>query len=375
MKKINLSEPIIFNESLSMVNQVLKSGWLTQGNKVAELEALVAEFLDVKYSLALNSATAGLHASLLALGVRSGDEVIVPSFTWVSTANAVEMCGAKPIFADIDINTFNILEEDLLKKISSKTKAIIPVHLFGYPCDIEMLKSLIPKSIHVVEDAACSLGSKLKGLHTGTLGSVGVFSFHPRKSITTGEGGMLVTNDKDIHEQVSKIRNHGQAIQSAHSKPYDLLDCPIVGYNYRMPDINAAVGISQFKKLEQMIDERNTIAEKYKTLLGGLNKVKLPQLPKDGLHSWQSYIIRVSSSIRNKLITFLADKGIQTRPGTHAVHTLSFYKTKYELSFDYCPNSFEALQTTIALPMHNNLIDSDITYISDKILEFFNNEK
>lgn len=367
--KISLSKPYITQNAIDAVSDVLKSGWITQGKKVVEFEEAIATLLGVKYAIAVNSATAGLHASLVSLGIGPHDEVIVPSFTWVSTANVVEMCGAKVVFADIDLDSYNVSEQDLLKKVTSNTKAVIPVHLFGKPIDILSLKQKLPESIFIVEDAACALGSKYDESFSGTQGNLGVFSFHPRKSITTGEGGIVVTNDESQYKNILMLRNHGQDISTQSKSLAKMLDCPIVGYNYRMTDMQAALGASQLNTLHENINFRSQIAKAYFKLLAKNENLKLPSLSKSESHSWQSFVIRVPSEFRDRIINYLIAQGIETRPGTHAVHNLSYYQKKYHMTNMACPNADKASKTSIALPMHNYLDESDIEFVSEKVLE------
>lgn len=375
MRKISLSKPYIPETAIDSVVDVLKSGWITQGARVCEFENNVAKFLGVEYAIAVNSATAGLHASLVSLGIAAGDEVILPSFTWVSTANVVEMCGAKVVFADIDSDSYNVSEEDILSKITPKTKAVIPVHLFGSPFNVSSLKKQLPKSVFIVEDAACALGSKYNKFYAGTQGDIGVFSFHPRKSITTGEGGMIVTNNESLYQKILMLRNHGQSYCSSKNSLAEMSDCPVLGYNYRITDIQAALGISQLNMLDEFIGYRKNLAKVYFTYLSEDKRIKLPFLSKNESHSWQSFVVSIPKESRNHIIDFLTTQDIETRPGTHAVHNLSYYKNKYNTTNMSCPNAYEANKSTIALPMHNHLTEVDIKFVSDKLLEAINARK
>ena len=260
-RNIPISIPDTGTEEWEAIREPLETGWITSGPKVKEFETLFAEMHGVKHAFAVTSATNALHLALVALGVGSGDEVIVPAFTWVSTANVVLYCRAKVVFIDIDLNTFNLDISDLKNKITPKTKAIIPVHLFGLCADIDSIKKIAGDKIHIIEDAACAAGAMYKGNYAGSLGDFGCFSFHPRKSITTGEGGMITTNNKELAEKVSVLRNHGANIseeQRHHgSKPYILPEFNVLGYNYRMTDLQGAIGTVQLKKLNLFIEERS----------------------------------------------------------------------------------------------------------------------
>lgn len=372
MKKISLSRPFIEEHTVNDVLSVIKSGWLTQGYNVSKFEDLIKKKLRIKYALALNSATSGLQSALISLKISKDDEVIVPSFSWVATANAVELCGARPIFVDIELNTLNADINQILEKVTQNTKAIIVVHLFGKPFDICKLKSLLPRDIPIIEDAACALGASVNDLFCGTMGEVGVFSFHPRKSITTGEGGMVITNCKNIYKYINMLRNHGQDCTSVNKNPYDMFDCPIAGFNFRMTDFQAVLGISQFQKLNAIINYRKILVNIYNQKLSNSNIFVLPREEKNEQHAWQSYVIQVPSTFRNIFMTQLKTVGIETRPGTHAIHSLSYYKKKYQFFDDDFKNTHQAFISSIALPLHNSLSAFDIEYISDHLLRIAN---
>lgn len=370
MRKISLSKPCISEESINDVVHVLKSGWLTQGKKVVEFENQIKQELGVQYALAVNSATSGLHIALLSLGVGIGDEVIVPAFTWVATANVVELCGAKPIFVDIDPRTLNADLNQILLKITSKTKAIIVVHLFGKPFNVEILKEKLPINIPIVEDAACALGASIEEKFCGAMADIGVFSFHPRKSITTGEGGLVVTNNVELHKEMNMLRNHGQDCTQRQTSPADMFDCPIVGFNYRMTDFQAALGVQQFSQLNPMIDYRKRISHVYEAKLSTSTEIGLPCENAQERHSWQSYVVSISSQEkRDDIMIALSVAGIETRPGTHAVHLLSYFKKKYDLKAEHFPNSYNAFKSTISLPLHNHMTADDAVYVSENFLE------
>lgn len=377
MKDIKLTKPDISDDCIAEVASTLRSGWLTQGSKVLKFENDIRKMLGVEHALAVNSATSGLHLALLALGVGQGDEVIVPAFTWVATANVVELCGAVPVFVDIDLCTFNTTVEQILSKITPKTKVIIPVHLFGKPFDVLALKNRIPKNIKIIEDAACALGASIAKNYCGAMGDVGVFSFHPRKSITTGEGGMVITNDPDLAIKINMLRNHGQDTDHKEDSPSFMFDCPVVGLNYRMTDIQAALGLGQLSRIKKMIAYRRELVNLYIKNLSVLDHIiSLPDICKNEEHSWQSFIIRCQNiELRDAYMKQLKIFGIETRPGTHAVHLLSYYKNKYNINpLDY-PKTYEAFKATIAIPLHNQMTIEDVSYVSHKIIEVTENVK
>src|SRR5690349_7786346 len=265
---IQIATPSLGDEEWHALREPIESGWLTQGPKVAAFEKAFAQRHHVKHAIAVSSATTGLHLALAALGIGPGDEVIVPAFTWVATANAVLYCGGTPVFADVDRTSYNIDVKDVVRRLTSRTKAVIPVHLFGLCADIEGLRATLEPRIAIVEDAACAAGAALNGRPAGSLGDLGVFSFHPRKSITTGEGGMVSTNDDGHAEQIRRMRNHGASIseEERHQGPrtYLLPEFEVLRFNYRMTDLQGAVGLVQLAKLDRFIEERAAMAAQYR---------------------------------------------------------------------------------------------------------------
>lgn len=367
---IPISLPVTGQEEWEALKEPLMSGWLTSGPKVREFEQLFAERHGVKHALAVTSATTALHLALVALGIKEGDEVIVPAFTWVSTANVVLYCGAKVVFVDIDPFTFNIDAEDLSKRITSKTKAIIPVHLFGLCADMDKIKE-IAGNIPLIEDGACAAGASYKGTPAGGLGTIGCFSFHPRKSVTTGEGGMITTNDDELAEVMGMLRNHGASIseeQRHHgAKPYMLPDFNALGYNYRMTDLQGAVGVVQIKKLDQFINEREIWANFYTKELDSIPWLRTPKHGADYKHGWQSFVTFVdetkSPASRNEIMELLQQQGISTRPGTHAIHMLNFYKEKFNIQASDYPGAQAANDYSMSIPLHNRMVAEDFDYV------------
>ncbi|MBA4301680.1 MAG: perosamine synthetase [Cyclobacterium sp.] len=369
-RNIPISLPMTGIEEWEATKEPLMSGWITSGPKVREFEKIFAERHQVKHALAVTSATTALHLALVALGIGPGDEVIVPAFTWVSTANVVLYCGAKVVFADVDPVTFNIDPVDLKKRITSKTKAIIPVHLFGLCADMDEIKK-IAGAIPLVEDGACAAGAGYKGVPAGALGTIGCFSFHPRKSITTGEGGMITTNDDRLADLMGMLRNHGASIseeQRHHGpRPYILPDFNLMGFNYRMTDLQGAVGVVQLKKLDQYIDEREIWAAYYKKELASVEWLRTPIFGHDYKHGWQSFACFVDESkapfSRNEIMEKLQEMGISTRPGTHAVHMLNFYKETYQIKPSDFPGAQAANDYSMAIPLHNRMSREDYEYV------------
>ena len=325
--------------------------------------------------MAVSNCTTALHLALVALGIGAGDEVIVPAFTWVATANVVLYCGAKPVFIDIDPVTFNIDTRQLQNKITVKTKAIIAVHLFGLCADIDKIKQIAP-GIKIIEDGACAAGAALDGKPAGSLADIGCFSFHPRKSVTTGEGGMLTTNDDALAEKLNCLRNHGASVseeQRHHGpKPYILPEFDMVGYNYRMTDMQGAVGVVQIKKLDTFINERQQWAQYYNEQFKTIAWLRLPEYDSTRYkHGWQSYVLFIDETKapmkRNELMEYLQQQGISTRPGTHAVHMLGYYAKTYGIQPADYPGAYAANEYSMSIPLHNKMTAEDYEYIVNMI--------
>lgn len=374
MRNISISRPYTGEEEWQALKEPLLSGWLTQGPKVAEFEQAFAERHQVKHAIATTSCTTSLHLILTALGIGSGDEVIVPAFTWIATANVVLYCGAKPVFVDVNRETFNIDIDQVSAKITQQTKAIIPVHLFGLCADMDALASVAP-GIPLVEDAACAAGSAYKNKPAGSLGIAGAFSFHPRKSITTGEGGMITTNDDELADRIRTLRNHGASVSEEQrhlgSKPYILPDFNLLGFNYRMTDIQGALGLVQLRKLDQFLQERQQWANFYDQELAEISWLRTPRIPEGYQSGWQAYVCYVDEKqaprSRNEIMELLQLQGVSTRPGTHAVHMLGVYKNKFGLQPEDYLGAMDCDQHTMAIPLHNCMTLDDYKYVVDRL--------
>jgi perosamine synthetase len=370
---VDLSKPSVGDLELEALKRPINSGWLTQGSEVDAFEKEFATFQNVSHSIAVSSATTGLHLALLAVGVKPGDEVLVPSFTWVSTANAVLYCNAIPVLVDCDPVTFNVKPEDLIKKITNKTSAIIVVHLFGLCVDVPLIRQALPRAIPVIEDAACAVGASINDLSAGSMGDIGVFSFHPRKTLTTGEGGMITTNSDQYSAAVRILRNHGASpLERGIEGNSQIVQMPKfenLGYNYRLTDIQAAIGRVQLEKLPVFLSERHELANMYQGRLRGLNNIVLPQIEGAFFHSLQSFVILVKgeNSIRDNLSNYLGLNGISTRPGTHAVHTLGYYQNSFGYKDNDLPGAFDCATKSLAIPLHNCMDSADVDYVCDFI--------
>ena len=370
-RQIQIATPSLGEEEWQALREPIESGWLTQGPKVAAFETAFAQRHQVKHAIAVTSATTGLHLALAALDIGPGDEVIVPAFTWVATANVVIYCGATPVFADVDRVSYNIDFNDLLHRVTPRTKAVIPVHLFGLCVDIDKVRAALRPDIKIVEDAACAAGAALRGRPAGSLGDFGVFSFHPRKSITTGEGGMVTTSDDNLAEHVKRMRNHGASVSEEERhrgpRPYLLPEFEMLGFNYRMTDLQGAVGLVQHAKLDRFIDERARMAAGYRKGLADLRWLRMPEEPSQGRHAWQACVTYVDPQTapmpRNRIMETLQQQGIATRPGTHAVHMLKYYRQRFGFRPEDYPGARDCDQNTMAIPLHNKLSPIDYEYV------------
>lgn len=361
--KIPLSKPYFDDEEVKAVSEVIESGWVMQGKKVEEFERMLANYIGVKYAVLVSSGTAALHLSMLALGISKGDEVIVPSFSFVASANCILYAGAKPVFADIDIKTYNIDPNDIGNKITKKTKAIIVVHQVGLSADMAPILEIAKKNnLTVIEDAACSLGAKYKGKNVGTFGKIACFSFHPRKSITTGEGGLIVTQDENIASLVKSLRSHG--VEYNDGEKFVRL-----GYNYRMTDLQAAMGIAQFRKLNQILKKKEKISKRYNDAFSESGQVVPPYVPSDCIHTYQSYLVRIKKgrSVRDRLIKELGKKGIASKPSVTAIHEEPLYKKDY--GKESLPMTEKANSEGLILPFYPQMTESDQDYVINSLMD------
>jgi len=369
-RNIPIAAPVVGEEEWQAVREPIESGWLTQGPKVAQFEAAFAERHQVAHGVATTSCTTALHLALAALGIGPGDEVVVPAFTWVATANVVRYCGATPVFADVDRATYNVDPERMAAAVTARTRAVIPVHLFGLCADMDAVRAALPDGALVLEDAACAAGAAYHGRPAGGLGDIAAFSFHPRKSITTGEGGMVTTDDADLAERARVLRNHGASIseEARHrgSAPYLLADYDVLGFNYRMSDVQAAIGLVQLTKLDEFVSERARWAAWYDAALADLEWLTTPAVPDGYGHGWQSYVCLVEDGAptgRDEILRILHEHGIGGRPGTHAVTELGLYRE----SAASCPTARLLDERTLAIPLHNRMSEDDYAYVADRL--------
>lgn len=400
MNKIPVTIPYFTDEEAEAVKDVLNSGWVAQGPKGVEFEKVIAAHEGVKEGVATTSCTSALHLAMAASGMKEGMDVLVPAFTFVATANAVVETGATPVFVDILTETFNIDVKDLESRIKAgyiekdgrlvnrengnELWGIVPVHEFGLCCDIHAVNAIAEKyHLKVIEDAACALGAKVGDTHEGGFGNPSCISFHPRKSITTGEGGMVLTDNEELAVRMRELRSHGNSVSAAarhRGKGFLLPEYNEAGYNYRMTDIQAAVGLVQAEKLDYIIDEKRRRAEIYNRLIGEKVPELIPPCVPDGYyHTYQSYVcmldytalgcdsIKSGGDFRNKMLQILEDCGIATRQGTHAVHMLGYYKNRFGYEPEDYINAYACDHLSITLPLYVQMTDADQERVVDEI--------
>ena len=364
---IPLLKPFFDSHELEEIKKVLKSGWVSQGPKTREFEENAASYLGTGHTIAVSNCTAALHLSLLTLGVGKGDEVLVADYTFPATGHAVLFCGAKPVFVDIDPKTYNMDPASMEKRITERTNAVIPVHTFGQPVDMDaVLKLAKDHNLKVIEDAACAFGALYKGKQTGTMGDIGCFSFHARKGITTGEGGMACTNLEALAKRLRLLSVFGMttAWDRENSGGFVIPEFTDMGFNYKMSDITAAVGVAQLRRIEGIIAKKQALAAYWGKKLEEIELISPPYVSPNVRHIYQSYVALVDPSIdRNKLITRLGELGVQAQIGTYASHIQPVYK-----STEKCPNSLDIYHRALALPMYYTLEEKDIDVAAKQLI-------
>ena len=356
---IPIAKPIIDEDEISTVTVVLRSGIIAQGRKVEEFEEAFAQFIGTRYAVAVNSGTAALHIALLTHEIGKGDEVITSPFTFISSANSILFTGAKPVFVDIEEDSFNIAPDSIAEEITPRTKAIMPVHLYGQPCDMKRIMRIAQEhGLVVIEDACQAHGAEYEK-KVGSFGT-GCFSFYPTKNMTTGEGGMITTNDNDIAQKARMIRSHGQRQRYLHE---------ILGYNYRMTDIAAAIGLCQLGKLEEFNSKRIENAKFLTKELGGIKGLIPPSVKSNTRHVFHQYTVRITQDFgisRDELRQKLMDKGV----GTEIYYPLPIHKQPLYQNLgynDHLPNSEKAAKEVLSLPIHPSLTKKDLEYVVDSL--------
>lgn len=354
--------------------EAVRSGWVAQGPRVKAFERAVAEYVQVPYAVALNSCTSALQIALEILGVGPGDEVILPSFTFIATANAVVHRGAVPVFADIDPATYNIDPDDIEGLITEKTKVILPVDQVGLPADLEPILEIAKRRrLRILEDAACALGSTYEGRPVGGISEISCFSFHPRKVITTGEGGMITTREADLAAHAWMLASHGASVSDLarhQSESVVIEEYPVFGYNYRMSDLQAAVGLAQLQKLDEILAKKRFWAERYHEAFASMEEVEIPFEPEGVKSNFQSYLLRFRSDAgrrRDEIMNVLKKKGVATRRGVMAIHLESSYRNRF--GYKPLPETEKAARETITLPLYPQMTVEEQSYVVDCIKE------
>jgi len=345
---VRLGFPDVGEEELAEIRDVLESGQLTMGPKVAEFESLLADAVGTPHAVAVSSGTAALHVAVLALGLGPGDEVLVPAYTFPATANVVALCGATPVLVDVDPVTMNMEPGDAHARVTPRTRTILAVHLFGRPAPLELYPDL-----PVLEDAAGALGASRAGRACGSLGVLGCFSFHPRKIVTTGEGGAVTTADDEIAESVRSLRHHGWSPSDGYA------DMPEPAYNYRLSDVLCALGIPQLRRLSELHATYERIAQGYADRLAHLD-LTLPSTDPGDVHGWQAYVIQVDR--RDEVMAGLRAQGIQCQIGTYALHRLGAYRDQGAF-----PGADAAFERALALPLHQRLSASELDRVAEAL--------
>lgn len=362
MNQIPITKPHLGQEEATAAGEAILSGWLSQGPRVQEFERAIAGYVGAEHAVATSNCTTALHLALLAAGVGPGDEVICPSFSFIATANAVLHAGATPVFVDIDRRTYNIDPELVEAAITPRTRAIIPVDQIGLAADVPAILEIARRHrLRVVEDAAPSLGATVADRRVGSISEFTCFSFHPRKSITTGEGGMITTDNAEAAELMRRIRSHGASTSDlARHKAGGaaLEEYAELGYNYRMTDVQAAVGVVQLGRLNSILSERRLLAGRYGELLADAEKIELPTEPAGRMHTYQSYCVRIPAQARNHVMEDLASQGIATRRGVMAIHLEPLYR-RLQPAVPSLPETESATAETLLLPLYVGMTESD----------------
>jgi dTDP-4-amino-4,6-dideoxygalactose transaminase len=364
--KIPLHRPYLDKNETTNIEKVLRSGWLTKGPVCEEFEKKCADYIGTKYAIAVTSCTAALHLSLLSLDLNKGDEVLVSDYTFPATGHSVLYCGLIPKFVDIKPTTFNIDPSLIEKNITNKTKAIIPVHAFGQPADMDSIMEIARKhNLKVIEDAACAFGSIYKNRKTGSLSDIGCFSFHATKGITTGEGGLVTTDNEEIANKVRSLSVFGResSWEVEKSEKFIIPNFYSLGYNYKMPDILASIGLAQLNKVEEIIRRRIYLSDYLSYKLKDLDEVTVPYIREDVRHNFQSYNILIDKKIdRNCFIERMRDDGVQVQIGTYSSYCQPIYSKFIKIDYK-CPISLDVFNRSVRLPLFYNLTKKEIDQV------------
>lgn len=362
-------------EDIKLTNKVIRSGmYWTAGSETTNFEKMIAEYIGTRHCLVFNSGTSALHAVLAAHNICPGDEVIVPSFTFIATVNSVLFVGATPVFADIEEKTYGLDPDDVRRKITPRTKAIIPVHYGGCPCLIKELREVAnAHNLLLIEDAAEALGAMVGTKKIGTFGQSAILSFCQNKIITTGEGGAVVTDSEDVYEKLKLFRSHGRLETGNYFATSEYMDYVTLGYNFRLPSILAALGIAQMQKVDKIIKMRRGNAKYMGKLLAQIEQVFIPEIPDDYSHVYQMFNVRIKGKrdSRDKMMVYLGDKRIASRVNFHPVHLTKFYREQFGHKEGELPVTEMVSKQVITLPMYPTLSKEDMDYIGAQISDFF----
>jgi len=371
---IPLARPEMGDEEIALVAETIRSGWITQGPRVAEFERAFAERVGAAHAVAVSSCTTALHLSLLAYGIRPDDEVIVPSHSFIATANPILYCGARPVFVDIEPGTLNMDPALVAAAAGRRTKAIIAVHQVGRPANLDALARIASeRGLKLIEDAACAIGSVYKGRPIGdnAHSALVCFSFHPRKIVSTGDGGMITTGDAELAKWLRLLRQHGMSasdLQRHQSKTVVAETYPVLGYNYRLTDVQAAIGLAQLRRLDGILARRREIAARYDSAFAGVPGVELFAEPADCRWNHQTYLVRLkgaSAEARDLFMQGLLDDGIATRRGIMSIHREACYLERF--GRQSLPESERASDQCVCLPLYTQMDDADIERVTDAV--------
>ena len=385
---IPITKPFFGAEEREAVIKPLESGWVVQGPYVRAFEQRFERFTGAPYCAATSSCTTALHLAVAALGVKPGDEVIVPAFTWVATPNVVEYMGATPVFCDVRLTDFNLNVTHLESLVTPRTVGIIPVHLFGLCAEMDAVLAFAKAhGLWVIEDAACGFGATVGGRHAGIFGDVGCFSFHPRKSITTGEGGMVSTTREELYKLICSLRDHGasKTDRERHESAgaFLLAEYPHLGYNFRLTDIQGALGCVQMDRAASLLERRRRVAAWYLERLAGVAWLQAPTVPAGHEHGWQSFVCLFRpeeptiaslprlSARRNEVMAAMEGRGVATRQGTHAPVTQRYYVNKYGFRPEDFPAAVIAEGLSLSLPLYPQMTEAEVDTVTHELSRAF----
>ncbi len=372
MHKIFLAKPDITNKEREAILKVLNTSHLSLGKKYLEFEKLMAKFAGVKYAITVNSGTSGLHLIIRALGIGKGDEVITTPFSFIASSNCILYEGARPVFVDIDKNTFNIDVSKIEEKITNKTKAILAPDIFSQPADWQELKKIAKKhKLYLIEDSAEALGSLYKGKKCGSFGDAAVFAFYPNKQITTGEGGVVLTNNKKIADLCKSMANQGRKLENG-----KWLEHIRLGYNYRLDEMSSVLGIVQMERLKEILKKRTRVAQLYSKKLKNIKGLEIPYVKTGNKISWFVYVVKLDENFadakRDKIIKEMAKRGIQCSNYFQTIHLQPFYKNMFGYKEGDFPIAEDISKRTLALPFYNNLTEKEIDFVVKNLKEIIN---